>query len=211
MVGDSSGWWESLERYSSTMFIAAGVLFVVAAANNAVVFSAPEYDPSTVSGPLLLVGLLAALLGLMGTYPRLRDPIPRLARAGTCVATLAVLAVLVLLVWGIGAQLDALPELSEAVAIGSLLLLIVAFTLFGVSVLRTDVVDRTVGLLLLAEAVALVAVFAIPVLVVQGEPSDTWTVGIESVQALLLLGVGYVLRRDGSTLEHAESAPDTTA
>lgn len=211
MVGDRSGRWASLENHSSTLFLGAGVLFVIAAANNAVVFSAPEYDPSTVSGPLLLLGLLAALLGMLGTYPRLRDPLPRLARAGALAATVTVLAVLVLLVWGIGAQLDLLPELSDAVAIGSLLLMIVSFTLFGVSVLRTDVVDRTVGLLLLAEAVALVAVFAVPVLVVEGDPSDSWTVGIEAVQALLLLGVGYVLRRDGSTLEHAESAPDTTA
>lgn len=211
MVGDRSGWWESLEKHSSTLFLGAGVLFVFAAANNAVVFSAPEYDPSTVSGPLLLVGLLAALLGMMGTYPRLREPVPRLARAGVVVASVTVLAVLVLLLWGIGTQLDVLPDLSDAVAIASLLLMILTFALFGVSVLRTDVVDRAVGVLLLAEAVALVAVFAIPVLVVQGEPSDSWTVGIEAVQALLLLGVGYVLRRDGSGIEHAESAPDTAA
>lgn len=72
MVESNTLQFESLESRTATLFFVAGVLFAVAAVNNSLVFFTDGYEPGTISSLFLLIGLLIALLGLVGMYPSLR-------------------------------------------------------------------------------------------------------------------------------------------
>lgn len=208
-AGSSTGRWKSLEQRSAPAFLVAGVLFLIAAANNSIPFFDEGYDPAVISPPLLLIGLLVAFIGAAGLYPKLREQASRLARLGLAVIVLSTVGVIVLFVWGVANLGGMAPEPAPSVALGTLALMIIAFALVGVTVLRTDAYPRRVGILLITEAVALISVFAVPALLYQGEAPQWFAPAIEAIQALLLLGVGDTLRRDIQH-ERRESAADAT-
>lgn len=185
---------EALETHVSKLLITTGVLYVLAAINTGVVFVNEGYEYQTVSGPLLLVGLLVSLLALLGIHSKARDRAPTLAKATGGVAGLATGAVVVLLVWGIASRFGPAPDSPAPLAIASILLFITGFALAGVTVLRSAVYGRPVGYLLLGEALALVLVVALPAVVFQGTVPEEYTIGIELVQAALVLLAGSFIR-----------------
>jgi hypothetical protein len=187
---------EPLERYVSGLLIATGVLYTVAAINTSVVFVREGYDYQALSGPLLLLGLLASFLALLGIYSKVRDREPILAKATGAVASLAVVAVTVLLAWGIASRVSTVSDPPAPLAIASLALFVTGFALAGTTVLRSSVYPRPVGYLLLGEAVALVVVIVGPLVVFEGAAPDEYTVGIELTQAVLLLLAGWLTRGD---------------
>lgn len=207
---DATGQFEPLENRIATLFLVAGVLFVIGAANNSLAFVIDGYEPGMLSSLLLLVGLIAAMLGSGGLYPSLRERAPRLARVSLAVVGLAGIAVIVLLLWALGNATGLASEVPAAIALVALALLILGFALFGATVLRTATYPQVVGLLLLAEAVALLLVFVVPIFVYGGDPPRAFGVGIEAVQALFLLGIGYSIRQAEARVERRERSPDTT-
>lgn len=200
----------SVEPWSSTLFLAAGVLFLVAAANNAVPLFNDGYDAAAISVPLLLLGLVAAFVGAGGLYPQLRERAPRLAGLSLAVVVLALVGVSILFIWGLANISGMASEPAPPVALGTLALMILGFALVGVTVLRTVAYPRRVGLLLITEAVALILVFVVPTLLYQGDAPQWFGALIEAIQALLLLGIGKTLRRH-THRERREPAADTTA
>lgn len=188
---------ERLERYVAVLFIATGALYTLAAVNTGLVFVNEGYDYQAVSGPLLLLGLFASILGLLGIYSAARDDAPRLAKATGGAAGLALAAVLVLLAWGLVERYGGGPETPAPLAIVALVLFISSFSLAGATVLRSPVYTRPVGYLLLGEAVALALVVVVPMVVFQGTAPEEYTIGIELTQAVLLLVAGSFIR--GST------------
>lgn len=185
---------EPLERYVSGLLLATGVLYVLAAINTGVVFVNGGYDYQALSAPLLLLGLLVSFLALLGIHSRARDRAPTLAKATGAVAALAVVAVTVLLAWGIASRVTSVSDPPAPLAIASLVLFITGFALAGATVLRSAVYTRPVGYLLLGEAVALVVVIVGPLVVFEGAAPDEYTLGIELVQAALLLLAGSFTR-----------------
>lgn len=178
--------------------------------NNSLVFVTEGYEPGMLSSLLLLIGLVVALLGLGGMYSSLRERTPRLARGSLAVIGLAGIALVVLLLWALGNAAGLLSEVPPPIALATLALLILGFALFGATVLRTTTYPQLVGFLLLAEAVALLMVFTVPIFVSGGEPPRAFGPGIEGVQALFLLGISYVLRQAETGVDQRERAPDTT-
>lgn len=199
----------SVEPWSSTLFLVAGALFLIAAANNSLQIFIDGYDPAAISVSFLLIGLVAAFVGISGLYPRLRKRSPTLAGLGLGVIVLALVGVIVLLIWAIANYSGIASEPAPPVVLGTLAMMIVGFVLAGITVLRTEAYPRFVGLLLITEAVALIFVFAGPALF-QGDPPQWFGGVIEGFQALLLLGIGNTLRGH-SYREGAEPASDTTA
>lgn len=199
-----------LDNRTATLFLIAGVLFVIAAVNNSLVFVTEGYEPGMLSSLLLLIGLVVALIGLGGMYSSLRERTPRLARGSLAVIGLAGIALVVLLLWALGNAAGLLSEVPPPIALATLALLILGFALFGATVLRTTIYPQLVGFLLLAEAVALLMVFTVPIFVYGGEPPRAFGPGIEGVQALFLLGISYVLRQAETGVDQRERAPDTT-
>lgn len=187
---------EPLESYVSELLVATGVLYALAAANTAVVFVNEGYEYQAVSAPLLLIGLLASTLALIGIASRALERSPTAAKATGAVASLALLAVVLLLVWGIGNRIGPIPDTPAPLAILSLILFISSFAIAGLTVLRSSIFTELVGYLLLAEALALVLVIVLPAVVFEGTVPEEYTIGIEVVQALIILGAGALTRGD---------------
>lgn len=208
-ASSSTGRWKSLERRSATAFLVAGVLFLIAAANNSISVFNEGYDPSVISPLLLLIGLVAAFIGAIGLYPQLREQASQLAGLSLTVIVLSTVGVIALIIWAMANVAGMAAEPNPTLALVTLALMILAFALVGVTVLRTDAYPRRVGLLSMAEAVALIMVFAVPVLLYQGDAPQWFGAVIEAIQALLILGIGDTLRRY-TKRERREPATDTT-
>lgn len=196
----------SLAGRESALFSLAGIVFLATATNTGLIYLVDGYETTTLTPILLAVALLAAVLGLCSLYPALSGSTPRLAGVSVAVAIPASIDVFVLTVWGIANAAGLGPEPSPVVATTPLLM-IVGFVLFGVATVRADAYAPLVGLLLLAEGIALVALIAIPVLLFEGEAPMWGAALIEGVQGVILLCTGYFLRAE--TLQLDREDPST--
>lgn len=206
----STGRWQSLERRSATAFLVAGVLFLIGAAINSIAVFNEGYDTAAVSSLLLLIGLVAAFIGAIGLYPQLRKRTPQLAGLSLAVVVLSTVGVGVVLVWGTANVAGVAAEPAPPVVLTTLVLMTLAFALVGATVLQTGAYPRPVGQLLVAEALALILVFAVPVFLYQGDAPRWFGPVIEAIQGLFILGIGNTLRRY-TRRERREPAADTTA
>jgi hypothetical protein len=187
---------EWLENTVSTLLLVTGLLYLLAAFNTAVVFVSEGYDYQALGGLLLLVGLLASLLALIGIYSGARSDTPGLAKATGVVAGVAAILVVVLLTLSVGSRLNLLPETPPPLAMVAIVLFILSFLTAGATVIRSGIYPQLVGFLLIAEAVALLLVVVVPIFVFQGDVPDTWTFAIEAAQGLILLWAGSLVRRE---------------
>lgn len=207
-----NGVWGSLERWSATAFLVGGLLMVV---------DAGIVAANVVTGTerLLLFGQVfvgvawtAALVGLLGLYPRLADRSRWLSRAGALcaavgVAVFAIMAVTVLTyLAGIpaGEYSDVGSYFIPGVLVGSVL----GFVFVSAASLRAGVHSRGFGILLLVPA-ALVLVNILRF--VAGFESTTITLGVVVADALTMLAIGSRLRTGDAPVGQAEadSAPES--
>lgn len=207
MVSRSTQWWEWFERWSATLFLAAGVLVVVFAATEAARVFADRTSMAlrAIGGP---GGFILAFLGLLGLYPGMATRTPRLARIGAVFAALGAVGFGVSIVATIGEFAGVLP--AQPVWTPAYLALIfsgtlIGFTAIAVAIFQTDVYSQRVGLLLLVLPVSFLVVLAFNL----GLPDWVAPV-VASVQALSLLALGYVHRTEDGPTEQATSL-DTTA
>lgn len=180
----------SLERWSPRLFVLGGLLVLGSALNNSLIFYANAPLPEPLGIVLNMAGFVAALVGVVGFYPELSDRIPRLAKLSLGVVAAGIVGIVVLAVWAIAMLGIGAPEPSPVIALLSLFLMLLGLCLFGVSVLRTDVYAKPVGVLLLALVAVLLVVFARSV-IVGGDPSNSFIIVSEGVESALLLGIGY--------------------
>lgn len=209
MVSATTSHWDSVERWSPTLFLVGGGLLVGHAAMLGVQAFSNLTTPPDVFGP---TGHLVALAGLFGLYPALADRTPTAARVAGAAATVALAGWFVmtvtrfLAVAGIVSSLgDVLPGVVAMLAFVSTIL---AYVLFGVTTLRVDDRSRTVGVLVLAPAALLVVVLADSV-VTGVTASEGLVVG--GGLALSMLGLGYTLRTWDRPADRGVPAGDVTA
>ena len=187
---------EWLENNVSTLLLVTGILYLLAAFNTAVVFVSEGYNPQALGAILLLVGLLASLLALVGIYSGARSDTPRLAKATGVVAGAAAVLVVVITTLSVGSRLNLLPETPPPVAMVAIILFILSFLTAGATAIRSGIYPQLVGILLIAEAVALLLVIVVPIFVFQGDVPDTWTFAIEAAQGIVLLWAGSIVRSE---------------
>jgi hypothetical protein len=144
---------DSLERWSSTLFLIAGVLVVGHATLLGVQAFTEMTTPPDLFAPL---GHLVALVGLFGLYPALVDRSPTLTRAAAAVAAVPAVGWLVVsaaqvseLAGVLSPPTGVLPGVVFPVVIISTVL---TYVLFGVTSFRTGVRSRTVARRLLVPA-----------------------------------------------------------
>lgn len=191
MGNDTTHRWDSVERWSPTLFLVGGGLLIGHAALLGVRAFTAATTPPDVFGP---TGHLVALAGLFGLYPVLADRLPRVSPvAGTVAAValggwLAMSVARLLAVAGIVPSMgDVLPGTLVALTFGATVL---AYGLFGAVTVRIDG-SRTVGLLLLAPAALLVVALAVAA---SAAVSDLAALGVASGQAVAVLVLGYTIR-----------------
>lgn len=186
--------WKSLERSSSTAFLIAGLMFVVADTTVVAVLITDTESSILMGGQAFIAaGWTAALTGLLGLYPGLADRSRRLAQASAVFAVIGVLTFAVMAVGSLvyftgvlsGDPSTFVPVLLPGVVIGSLL----AFVSTSIASLRTNAGSRAVGAFLLVPSV-------IFVLNVSSPNSPEILLFIDSGLALAMLSIGYLLRRE---------------
>lgn len=196
---------------SSTLFLLAGVAFVVfAASTGARAFTDAAYP--TVHDVLGPAGFFLGAVGLFGLYPTLRDRTPTVARAAAVVTAIPAVGWFAIAAIGIGEAVSVLPDASVVLPgvafIVVFLATILAYLLFGAATLRSGAHARAVGVLVLLPAVLILLLIAgMGVLreVVWGE------FAIDAGHALAHLAIGIALRTAGGPTERAGAAPDSTA
>lgn len=205
-----SGRWSGLERWRSTAFLIGGLLLVADAAWLAgnIATGGEKY---LMTGQFFVgTGWAAALLGLLGVYPSLADRSRWLSRAGAVCTAIGVVTFAVMAVIISAELLGILPFAYESVGsafipgviIGSVL----GFLLFSVAIFRTGEYSQSFGLLLLAPPVLVLGNI---IRFILGNASEMVTLGVVIADALVILLIGYYLRRQSSTVSPYGTAERT--
>lgn len=194
--------WESLDQWSPTLFLIGFALELVFAVNHGLAYLLESVSFIDWLYPTVLLGRLAVLLGLAGLSVQLVNSNPRYGKLSRGVVSVAVLFTAGLLSLS---GLDIVGITTPIIAvfgIGTVLLTILTFLLFGVAGVRTDAYPAVVGGLLL------VATFAvIGVLVSQGVLSTNVRGAVgEGINAIAFLTIWHVL---GAEPKETKSAKPT--
>jgi hypothetical protein len=194
--------WDSLERWGATVFLVAGGLATVFLINTLLTtFTGTSYP--VVGGLVGPIGFLISVVGLFGLYPALADRTPRLARVAAVVAVIPLLGWTTIIVGGLGEAVGVWgqpPEWAAILPLITIVTMLLAFGLFGVTNLRAGVHSRIVGGLLLVES-------AMYLLLLSGAvPAFVIDIG----HVVALLGVGIALRTEGVPTESTDPAADAT-
>jgi hypothetical protein len=198
---------ESLGRWHPRLVLLGGGFELVFAANNGLAYLLDGFTFVDWLYPTVLLGRLVVLLGIAGLSVRSVDLAPRVGRwsrgvlAAAFVSTAGLLSLSLLA--GVGFSTPAIAVFG----IGTVVLTIVTYGLFGVVILRTGAFPPLVGGLLLAAAAAVLGVFVglsvLPTRLVGG-------VG-EGALFVLLLALWSVLRAAPGPTDLAEPTSTTAA
>lgn len=207
---DDTSFLTPLEAKSPTMFLLAGGLLVVFAANTGARTLADGGVPAihSIVGP---AGFFVGLVGLLGLYPGIADDGAILSRLAGIVAAIPLVGWFVITVWGIGTAVGVLPGMSVVfpgpAVIVVFLTTMLAYILFSVACLRSRTHAQSVGLAVLAPAIP----FLTLILVVQALPPVEWgEFVIDSGHALAYLAVGLAVRTKVASSTRSEPTPDAT-
>lgn len=198
----------SLEKWSSTVFLVAGVLLLVAAVATGIEWLTDV--TGLTNGPLgvaAFIGMVVSYVGLLGLYPRLDDENSRLA----LVSVLLVLVPLVVIIVEVGSVVLGFgPLYGLLIASAGFLLFALGIALFGVASLRSRTTSNAAGASLFAYSGAWVAFIGIGQ--IYGFPvSGGALFGISVTMTVSLLALWYVLRGDTVSTERRQATPDSTA
>ena len=208
---DLSGACASLERWGPHLFSLGAVLELVFALNNGLAFLLDGFSFVDWLYPTVLLGRAAVLLGIAGLSVRVTDRSPRIGKwsrivlAVAFVFTLGLLSLSLLEIAGVTIMWNS--PIFAVLGLGTVVLTVITFALFGVLILRSGAFSTATGGLLLAAAVTVVGVFVglnvLPSRLVGG-------VG-EGVLFVLFLVTSLRLRTEFMTTDRPEPASNTVA
>lgn len=202
----SSPHWKSLERWSPRLFLAAGGAWIIDTAPYALELFIDVSIPEVLNGALILVAFLLTVTGALGLYHPLANEMPILAVAGTLLIAVAGLVILGTFAWVIGVGLLGLSMPPVALLIMIISLNLLAFLLFGVTSVHTDVPSRACGVLLIALA-ATWTVWIAGIVGLLSSPPGWASVVLGVLFAVITLSLGAVLHLGDVPLHrHASSS-----
>lgn len=200
---------ETLEQWSSRLFLLAGVFLLVAVSNGSLAFLIEDYTFIDWVGLAGLVGTLIALVGTGGLYVQLVNRTARLANLGLVVVAVAIVFSILSLAFEILEIAGFASDLSTVVGIGSFVLSVVAFSLFGFGIIRTGAYSTLLGMLLMDAGVAMLIGFFGPEIPDAGSEESIQLL-MEGILVLLYLGIGYLLRTEQTPSRRTEPLTDAT-
>lgn len=190
MGSDGTPLLNPLERWSSTLFLAAGGLLLVYAALNGLSAFA---DVSTIQRGFQL-GYVLGFLGLLGLYPSLVDRSRWLTRSGAVAATFGIVGIssitTIELIQLAGSTSRSRPFWSIVVFL-TLVGFVLGYLFFGVAVLRSGRYSKAIGLVLLIPGSIVVLMIAH---IAAGYASDVTAFVISAGEAMAHLAIGATLR-----------------
>jgi hypothetical protein len=196
--------WRSLEAWSPTLFLVAGVILVGYATVNGV----SAFTDLTIEQDIFEFGYVLGFLGLLGVYPRLADRSPKLARAGAVAALLGLIAFIGVTLTNVGYAMGVLsterPAWYPVVIVFGVAGFVPGFLLFGVASLRTGAHPRIVGVLLLVPGIIIALML---VHIYAGLDSPVTVFVVSAGQAMSHLAIGTTLETASESTEQAEAEP----
>ncbi|MWG33950.1 hypothetical protein [Halomarina oriensis] len=215
MTEASTRRWQSLERWSPTMYLLAGGLLVgYAALNGLAAFSDIIFVPvEDVVGP---AGFVFGFLGALGLSRRLAERRSKLACVGIICVSLGAVGFSVILLQGLAVVVGMASTSDPGVSLFLVTVgMVPGYLLLGAACLRATVYPRIVGLLLVVPAVAYTTMLLGAILFVQFGLSSESTLAmsafaISSAQAVAHVGLGYTLRATASPDEREAPATGVT-
>lgn len=212
-----STFWKQLAEWDGMIFLIAGAMLFVATANDALGAYTPL--PTQTGIPLAIGavagfgGLVLAMIGLVGLYPRLADRSPRLARIGAGLVVLPAVVFSVLItcaippgVLGIPSPAAVIPAL-DTIVISGFLMAAVGAMVFGVAAFQERTLSHVLGGSLLLLGVAWFLLFGAAFL--NGFPiAHRVLLATGVLQTPALFGTGYALHLDPEAANRPRSLLD---
>ena len=193
---------EALEARAPTLFVVAGMVMIVFAANTYLkTFAGTSYP--VIQAVIAPSGFLVGVVGLFGLSHRLADRTPRLAQGAAGIALITVVGWVAIIVNGIGKTIGVLSQPSGPLAVIPLVVIvamILGFGLFGAAILYTGAYSWIVGALLVLES----AMFL--VLVLDLAP---YLLLVDFGHILAYLGIGIALWTTDVPSDSTNPAPDS--
>lgn len=191
--------WKRLEQRSALIFFVAGICWFGMAA---VAFYENRFlgDPNAfiwLTDPLLLLGAIGAMVGLLGFYPQLRDSAPRVTGATAIVVALGVLSWIAYtggnaIEWAFvqSGSFGSTTTAADFFWVGVLLSIMLGFLLFSLVSLWRDENLRVEGVLMLLPFLAILLHAIAGNFVEMPDPIlMEW-----AVMGLVMIGLSYRLR-----------------
>ncbi|MEF8813533.1 MAG: hypothetical protein V5A55_06910 [Halovenus sp.] len=202
--------WESLEEWTPRLFLLAGVILIVASANYAITVLLDSVTFNSWVGLTVVIGRWVSLLGVAGLSVGIVKRSPRAGRLSRVVVSLAVLFTTGLLVTAILSNAGVTTPLSAIFGLGTILLSIVTYAMFGIGILRTDAYSTLIGALLLVMTIGLLWGFIGQIALAEGPGTMLGIIGT-TAEAILFatnLAIGYRLGTELESRDRAEPASD---
>lgn len=199
---DRSATLDALEGKAPALFLVAGMVMIVFAANTYLkTFAGTSYP--VIQGVIAPSGFLVGVVGLFGLYPGLADRAPRLGRGAAGIALITTVGWVTIVANGIGRTIGVLSQPTGPLAIVPLVVIvtmILGFGLFGATILYTGAYSWIVGALLVLES----ALFL--VLILDLAP---YLLLVDFGHISAYLGIGVTLWSTAVPSDSADPAPDS--
>jgi hypothetical protein len=204
--------WKSLEQWAPRLFLLAGGLLIVASANYAVPVIWESVGFNSWIGLTVVVGRWVSLLGIVGLSVGIVARSPRAGTLSRVVVSLALLFTTGLVGTAVLSNLGISTPVSAVFGLGTILLSIVTYALFGIVILRTDAYSTVVGGLLLVMTAGLLWGFGGQIALAETQRM-LGVIGTtaEAVLFAVNLALGYRLQTEVEPVGRAGPAPDTVA
>lgn len=193
-MSDNNGVFETLERWSSQLFLIGGTIVVVFAVIEAV----PAFTDSSfpIVRNVLTAGYVLAFVGLVGQYRALSDTQKGLAGVGAGAAFLGAVGFSLNSVVSLG-QLGGIvpreaPAWTNVFVPLAIIGMVIGYIAMGTASLRSDVYSRGLSILLFVPGVVFVILFVGVFTVGIGQ----WGFLFSGAEAVAILGIGYMLRTE---------------
>lgn len=198
--------WESLERWSPRLFLVGFALEFLFALTHGIAYLVDGFSFIDWLYPTVLLGRIAVLLGLAGLSVRITSQNARLGALSRGIVSLAVLFTIGLTSLSVLDILGVSTQIIAVFGIGTVVLTILTFVLYGGAGLATGAYPSVIGGLLLVATLAVLFV-----LVGQGAFSTNLRGAVgEGVNAFTFLGIWYLLRNE-PTATDVEATSGTPA
>jgi len=207
--------WNTLESWSSTAFLIAGaslLLFVVLSGLSAftdVLGGGAGVGAAVVGSGLF--GLILAVIGLLGLYPRLSESAPRLSRGGLGALVLALTGISVVIgtlaIVGPPEAPGDVPSFIPPIFISSGVLIMLGYAVFAVVSIRTRTPSRRIGLLLAVPGIVLLWHY---IALAAFGSQHVFEVLDYTVISTTFLTIGYLLRTEAVSVSSTEPSPEST-
>lgn len=207
MTSNGTKLWESLETRMPHLFLVAGAFSLIAAANYGVAELFNGISFNSWIGLTVLLGRVASLLGVAGLSAHILNRSSKVGKLSRVVVVVAILFTFALLTAAVLKNLGIDPPLTAVLGLGTVVLSLVTYSLFGIAILRTGAHATLVGVLLIGATVALLFGLLGRAFLPIGVVGTAAELGLVVTQ----VGIGSHLLTESAGGDRAELTPEMAA